>query len=296
MRDPFIFTEAYNCGKIAKVAIESFLKFHQGLTINVFGRQDDFKEVGINSDLVNYIDLGDDEVLRGLYKNGHEGTAYIFASVLLRKFGDYESVIHFDSDVLFREECISDIKEGLANGYHLIGQRRNYEKNRSGLGSLHGQSLKGVPDTIGTCFFGIDLGKITISDFETVRKMCLGGISLTGEPILDFFDPVSFHVMHNGGSIKYLSNIDYGGGDEIGNWDNGFPTLNLMCDFGKKFVHFAGVGSGLNFHKNGSGNVPITYSSWAKERYNLYSILFYGETQGKYDTDAYKKMKSELEL
>src|SRR6056300_1156242 len=98
MRDPLIFTEAYNCGKIAKVAIESFLKFHQGLTINVFGRQDDFKEVGINSDLVNYIDLGDDEVLRGLYKNGHEGTAYIFASVLLRKFGDYESVIHFDSD------------------------------------------------------------------------------------------------------------------------------------------------------------------------------------------------------
>ena len=296
MKEPFIFTEAYNCGKIAKIAIESFLKFHPNLLVNVFGKDDDFRDIGINSDLVNYIDLSDNETLQRLYKNGHEGTAYIFASVLLGKFGDYRKVIHFDSDVLFREECISDITEGFDQGYHLVGQRRNYEKNRSGLDSLQGRSLKGVPDTVGTCFFGLDLEKLTVSDPETVRRMCLGGISLTGEPILDFFDPVSFHVMHNEGSIKYLSNTDYGGGDERGNWDNGFPALNLMCDFGKKFVHFAGVGSGLNFHKNGSGNVPISYSSWAKERYNLYSVLFFGETQGKYDTDAYKKMKSELEL
>lgn len=294
MKEPFIFTEAYNCGKIAKVAIESFLKFHRGLTVNVFGREDDFKEIAINSYFVNYINLDGDEILQGLYKNGHEGTAYIFAIVLLGKLGDYERVIHFDSDILFREECISDIKDGFENEYHLIGQRRNYEKNRAGLNSLYGQSLKGVPDTIGTCFFGVDLDKITISDFETVRRMCLGSISLTGEPILDFFDPVSFHIIHNGGRIKYLSNIDYGGGDEMGNWDNGFPALNLMCDFGKKFVHFAGVGSGLNFTNNGSGNVTPTYSDWAKGRYNLYSKLIYKEDIGEYDLQAFEKMSEEL--
>jgi hypothetical protein len=292
----FIFTEAYNCGKIARVAIESFLKYHPKETVNVFGKKIDFKEVGIDSLRVNYIPLDDDITLKNLYVNGHAGTSYIHAGVLLKKYGEYKNIIHFDSDVLFRDECISDITKSLEEGYSLVGQRRNYEKNRGGVEDIGGKSLKGIPDTIGTCFFGMDLESLTIKNFETVMKMCVGGISLTGEPILDYFDPVSFHVMKNGGKVKYLPNIDYGGGDHLGNWDNGFYELNLLCDFGKKLVHFAGVGSGLNFKKNGSGNVPKTYSSWAKERYNLYSMLFCGENIGPYDENAYKKMKTELEL
>lgn len=296
MEDVFIFTEAYNCGKIAKIAIESFFEHHEEYTINVFGNLKDFEEIGIKSSLINYISLDDNIELSNLYKNGHHGTAYIFASVIDKKFGDYSKIMHFDSDVLFRDECISDIEEGFSTGYHLVGQRRNYEKNRPGLEMINGQTVKGIPDTIGTCFFALDLSKISVTDFDILRKMCVGGISLTGEPILDFFDPVSFHVLRNGGKVKYLSNIDYGAGDEQGNWDNGFLELNRLCDFGKKFVHFAGVGSGLNFTKNGSGNVPITYSSWAKERYNLYSILFYGENIGKYDENTYNKIKYQLQL
>ena len=296
MEDIFIFTEAYNCGKIARVALESFLKFHPELKVTVFGLEQDFNEINIDSKHVIYYPLDNDETLKNLYMNGHQGTAYIFASVLSGRYGSYQKIIHFDADVIFREECLSDIKEGFDNGYHLIGQRRNYEKNRSKLTSVGGKSLIGVTDTIGTCFFGIDSSKITVEDFSLLHRMCVGGVSLTGEPILDFFDPVSFHVMHNDGKVKYLSSINYGGGDENGNWDNGFNGLNLLCDFGKKFVHFAGVGSGLNFHKNGSGNVPVTYSSWAKERYNLYSMLFCGENIGPYDENAYKKMKKELEL
>lgn len=296
MRDLLIFTEAYNCGKIARVALESFLKFHEGLVVTIFGLKKDFIDIGIESSRIVYYSLDEDKTLRDLYKNGHSGTAYIFASVLSGAYGSYQRIVHFDADVIFREECISEIIDGFHEGYHLIGQRRNYEKNRPGLTSIGGMSLQGIPDTIGTCFFGIETSKISIDDFSKLHKMCVGGISLTGEPILDFFDPVSFHVMHNGGKVKYLESGDYGGGNKEGSWDNGFHELNLMCDFGKKFVHFAGVGSGLNFHKNGSGTVPTTYSSWAKERYNLYSVLFYGENIGPYDENAYKKMKAELEL
>ena len=296
MRDVFVFTEAYNCGKIAKIAIQSFLEHHPGHKVNVFGKDSDFKDIGIKSGYINYISLENDEKLKELYKNGHAGTSHIHANVLLKTYGDYDRIIHFDSDVLFREECVSDIIKAWEKGFSLIGQRRNYEKNRGGLKYINGMSVTGIKDTVGTCFFGMDLKDLKIKDPEIVRKMCQGAISLTGEPILDYFDPVSFHVMHNGGRIKYLSSLDYGGGDENGSWDNGFNDLNLLCDFGKKFVHFAGVGSGLNFTNNGSGNVPTSYSEWAKDRYNLYSILFYGETQGKYNTDAYKKMKSELDL
>jgi hypothetical protein len=102
--------------------------------------------------------------------------------------------------------------------------------------------------------------------------------------------------MHNSGKVLYLSSEDYGGGDPAGNWDNGFHGLNLLCDFGKKFVHFAGVGSGLNFHKNGSGNVPPSYSDWAKGRYNLYSKLIYKEDVGEYDVQAFEKMSEELKV
>ena len=291
MKDVFIFTEAYNCGKIAKIAIESFFNHHKEHTINVFGNLKDFEEIGIESPLINYISLDGNNELSNLYKNGHLGTAYIFASVISGNFGEYKKIIHFDSDVLFRDECISDILEAFKNGYHLIGQRRNYEKNRGGL-----KGFNGIPDTIGTCFFGMDLDKLTIDDFDILQKMCAGHISLTGEKILDFFDPVSFHVMRNSGRVEYLNNSSYGGGDENGSWDNGYKDLNLLCDFGEKFVHFAGVGSGLSFHKNGSGNVPNSYSEWAKKRYYLYSMLFYGKEEGNYDKEAFTKMSNQLEL
>lgn len=296
MTEPFIFTEAYNCGKIARVAIRSFLEHHQGYSVNVFGKASDFKDIGIESDLINYISLENDGKLKELYKNGHAGTSHIHANVLLKAYGDYSHVIHFDSDVLFRDECISDIIKAWEEGFSLIGQRRNYEKNRSGLKYVGGMSVAGIPDTVGTCFFGMDLTDLSIKDPEVVRRMCQGSISLTGEPILDYFDPVSFHVMRNGGRVKYLSSLDYGGGDENGNWDNGFDGLNLLCDFGKKFVHLAGVGSGLNFINNGSGNVPASYSDWAKERYNLYSKLFYNEETGNYDELAFEKMSKELKV
>jgi hypothetical protein len=296
MSNTFIFTEAYNCGIIAREAIRTFLMFHPDHSLNVFGKDVDIEEIGINDARINYISLDLEEELSIFYENGHQGTAHLFASVLLKKFGDYDKIIHFDSDVIFRDECISDIFSAFASGFSLIGQRRNYEKNRQGLDSLYGISLKGVPDTVGTCFFGMKLDKLTVTDIDTVRKMCVGGISLTGEPIIDFFDPVSFHVMHNDGKLKYLDFIDYGGNNENGSWDNGFPELNLMCDFGRKFVHFAGVGSGLNFTKNGSVRVPDSYSNWAKKRYNLYSMLFYGETNGDYDMDSYQKILKELNI
>jgi hypothetical protein len=295
MKKPFIFTEAYDCGKIANVAIESFLKFHPKETINVFGKNEDFEEIK-NQKGVNFISLDHDQRLKELYEHGHAGTSYIFASVISKKFGDYDRIVHFDSDVLFRGECLSEIYEGFEDGFHLIGQRRNYEKNRPGLTLVGGRSVVGIPDTVGTCIFALDLSKVTVSDFELLRRLCVGGASLTGEPILDFFDPVSFHVMSNQGKVKYLSSIDYGAGDENGNWDNGHHELNLLCDFGEKFVHFAGIGSGLKFIKKGNGSVPDSYAEWAKKRYNIYAALFLFEEIRDDNKEDYEKFKQELNL
>ena len=53
--------------------------------------------------------------------------------------------------------------------------------------------------------------------------------------------------------------------------------MNDLYDCGKKMIHFAGIGSGMNFYYNGNGSVPESYSNWAKERFSLYMKLFYNE-------------------
>lgn len=272
MSKTLIFTEAYNCGKIARKALESFAKYHDQ-TVHVVGTHKDFKELkGLKN--IEIIDVSSDEHLKEYYKNGHLGTAYIFAKAITRGYGDFDRVIHFDSDVIFRAECISDIEKGFEEGYDLIGQRRCYENNRCSREDIRGI---GLADVVGTCFFGVNVDSISKYDFPTLQRMIVGYHNPFNHPILDFFDPVSFDIMNNGGDVKYLDSKDYGSTDARGSLDNGFGEINGVFDFGEKFIHFAGIGSGMNFYNNGNDNVPDSYADWAKERYSLYVKLFYNE-------------------
>ena len=287
MNDTFIFSICYNCGKILKKALESFFKFHPNEKVHIFGTAKDFKELKDFNQNLEFIELSGDDKLKEYYKNGHFGTAYIMAKVLKKEFGDYKNIIHFDSDVIFREECLSDIVFGFEQGYDLIGQRRSYEKNR-----CNRNDLVGIPDVIGTCFFGLNLEKLPNYEFDILHRMVAGYHNPHKHPILDFFDPVSFDILYNGGKLKYLDNNDYGASNEEGSWANEYPELNLLFDFGKKFVHFAGIGSGMNFYYNGSGTVPVSYSDWAIERFSLYEKIFYNEDlKVLYNTDTYEKIK-----
>lgn len=286
--DIFIFTIAYNCGKILKKALETFFKYHPTQKIHVFGTYKDFKELKEFQKNIEYIELSEDINLRECYKHGHLGTAYIFTKVLQKEYGDYDKIIHFDSDVIFRQECLSDILNGFKDGYDIIGQRRSYEKNK-----CNRTDLIGLPDVIGTCFFGINLNKISKYDFQTLHRMIVGYYNPYNHPIMDFFDPVSFDILNNGGKIKYLNNVEYGSSDENGNWDNNNLELNTLFDFGEKFIHFAGIGSGMNFYNNGNGSVPDSYADWAKERFSLYMKLFYNEDLSiPYNIKTYNKIKS----
>ena len=285
--DTFIFTICYNCGKILKKALETFFQFHPDQKVHVFGTAKDFKELKGFTQNLEFIELSGDDSLRELYKNGHAGTAYIVAKVLKKEYGNYTKIIHFDSDVVFREECLSDITKGFEEGYDLIGQRRSYEKNR-----CNRNDLTGIPDAIGTCFFGMNLDKLPEHDFSTLHRMVAGYYNPHAHPILDFFDPVTFDVLYKGGKIKYLDFNEYGASNADGSWANEYPELNLLFDFGRKFVHFAGIGSGMNFYYNGDGSVPSSYSDWAKERFSLYMKLFYNEDLTvPYNLDTYEKVK-----
>jgi hypothetical protein len=289
-KDVFIFTIAYNCGKVLNKMLESFHEHHDA-KIHIFGTHKDFK-AALKHNNNEYIELSTDEQVREYFKQGHLGTSYIWTKVLKGEYGNYKKVIQIDSDVIFRDECLSDILNKFDEGYDLVGPRRPYENNKCGRDDVRGL---GLPDAVSTYFLGINLEKISNYEFNTLHRMVVGYYNPFGYPIIDFFDPVSFDIIKNGGKMFYLNFKDYGCADEQGNSDNGFPKMNELYDFGNKIIHFAGIGSGQNFVNNGPGNVPTTYVDWAKERYALYMKLFYNEDVGvSFDEEIYETTKKAL--
>jgi lipopolysaccharide biosynthesis glycosyltransferase len=124
-KDVFIFAIAYNCGKVLNKMLESFHKYHNA-RIHIFGTQDDFKDAMSHPNNV-YVDLTNDENTKLGFEQGHVGTAYIWTKVINKEFGDYSKVIQIDSDVIFREECLSDVFSKFDEGYDLVGPRRAYK-------------------------------------------------------------------------------------------------------------------------------------------------------------------------
>jgi hypothetical protein len=283
--DIFVFAIAYNCGKVLNKMLESFHEHHDA-KIHVFGTHKDFKDA-LRHPNNEYIEVSTDEQLKEYFKQGHLGTSYIWAKVLSGEYGNYSRVIQIDSDVIFRKECLSDITNKFDEGYDLVGPRRPYRNNKCGR-----DDIRHLDDVVSTYFIGVNLKKISKYNFNTLHRMIVGYYCPVGNPILDFFDPVSFDIIRNDGKVFYLPFEDYGSTDENGNSDNGFTKLNDLFDFGNKIIHFAGIGSGMNFYYNGNGNVPATYTEWAKKRFSLYMKVFYNEDiEFEYEEEDYKLLK-----
>lgn len=281
----FIFAIAYNCGKVLNKMLESFHKHHDA-KIHLFGTHKDFKDAMKHSNN-EYIEVSTDTQLKEYFKQGHLGTSYIWTKVLMGEYGNYSKVVQIDSDVVFREECLSDITNKLEEGYDLVGPRRPYKNNK-----CNRDDIRHLDDVVSTYFLGVNLDKISKYDFNTLHRMIVGYYCPVGNPILDFFDPVSFDIIRNGGKVCYLPFEDYGSTDENGNSDNGFTKLNDLYDFGNKIIHFAGIGSGMNFYYNGNGNVPPTYTEWAKKRFSLYMKVFYNEDiEFAFEQEDYELLK-----
>ena len=313
MRDDiFVFTEAYNCGKVLNPSLESFHKYHDQ-TVHIFGTRDDFDE--LNPDTRNhpnnrFIDLTNDATLKSLYTQGHAGTSYIFAKVFSNHYG-IAKVIHFDSDNVFRKESLSLITQAFDEGFDVVGPRRCYRYNRNNRDDIRHQ-----PDTVHTSFFGMKINvltkigfschvkefpKVTLSLYGTwmkskFRKMCEGSYCpFKYFKILDFFDPVTYDALINGAKFFFLDHDLVGGFDEFGSIDNVYPGINVIeYDIGENLVHFAGVGSGYSIHRGKSSPVP-SYADWALGRYAFYAKLFFDEDIGyEYNVELYKKTKEIL--
>ena len=289
-KTPFIFTEAYNCGLILRKCLESFFKFHPDTIVNVFGTAKDFKELGRFPN-VEYNDLTDDEQLRECFKNGHLGTAHIGTRVIKEFSNGSDYIIHFDSDIIFKKESISLLTEKINEGYDLIGPVRCYKNNMNGR-----KDLSHLKDVAQTYFYAFNKMKIGNYDFNTLRQMVVGYHNPLNHPILDYFDPVSFDILKNGGKVFFLNPDDVGGLTLEGNRKNKFEKINTDMDFGDNLMHFAGIGSGIKFYQKGADNAAPQYVEWALKRFALYSkVILDKEIENvSVDNEIYELLKKEL--
>lgn len=286
MDDFFIYTEAYNCGLIVKKCLETLHNYHNEKVV-IFGTEEDFKHITPHNNNI-LIDISDHiDIING-FNNGHRGTATILAKIINNTFTDKTKIIHFDSDTIFTGECILELKNRLLNGFDLVGPYRCYKNNLNGR-----KDLDNLTDVVQTYIFGFDKNKITKRSLEELVPMCQGLKNPYGHPILDFFDPISFDILYNGGKVYFLDFNDYGGMDETGNKHNIYGEINVKIDFGSKLIHFAGVGSGMNFYNNNNNNTHEGYKTWAKSQYIIYQKLFYNENfVGEYDHEKYLVIKN----
>lgn len=271
MNKSFIFTEGYNCGLILNKCLKSFRKYHPDTVVNVFGTSSDFKDIEEKNN-INFINIENDELLKNDYKFGHRGTATLFYKVIKEYAKDYNYIIHFDSDVIFRKESLSLLLKQIERGYDLIGPRRCYKLNLNGR-----KDLSNLEDVVQTYFFAFNKTKISEYPYQILHQMIEGHYNPLGHAVLDFFDPISFDILKNGGLPFYLNYEEVGAQNELGDRINKYGKICSYLDFGDNLVHFAGIGSGMKFYTKGVEGANVGYADWAMKRYALYIKLFYNK-------------------
>lgn len=286
----FIFTESYGCGLILKKCLESFFRHHSDTIVHVFGTHKDFKELGKFKN-VEYIELSDDYELKECFKHGHLGTAHIGARVIKEFSKGFDYIIHFDSDVIFQKESLSLLYDKIEEGYDLIGPVRCYKNNMNGR-----TDLSNLSDVSQTYFYAFNKTKISDYNFVDLRNMIVGFYNPLNHPILDYFDPVSFDILKNGGKSFFLDVDLVGGLTMNGNRKNKYEELNSDMDFGENLMHFAGVGSGMKFYFQGSEQTNKSYVDWALKRFALYYKLLYGISADNIEVDdkIFELLKKEI--
>lgn len=284
--DLFIFTEVVNCGLIGRIAFQTFHKYHTR-KLHIFGRTEDFADLEPHPNNV-FHSLDDRPDILEAFQAGHKGTSKIWTKVIQEQKEKY--VLHIDSDVVFRGDAVEEVIQKLGE-YDLVGSMRNYPNNPH----KHRDDVRFLPDVTATYCFGFNRELIPPMETHLLERLVENSLDQTVAyellqkypwyqyvPTLDYFDPVAFILLQHGGKVHILNNDVMGGFDNEGGKKNKYGVLNKDCDFGDKIVHFASVGSGLNFYKKMKEQthiqVPDWYVNYGVAKFDLYIRLFFNRS------------------
>ena len=288
----YIFTECVNCPEICVNSLKSFFHYHNA-PVHVFlcKKDKEYFNKHFTHDLIKYV-FCDDCIMDIYQTSGHLGTAMIWANVILQNKN--QKIVHFDSDTIFRGNMVEDILAKLKEGFDLVGPIRCYKYNLN-----NRDDIRHHPDVVSTYCFGFNPHLIDLFPFQILIRMCRGFYNPLGWKVLDFFDPVSFNILKNGGKPFFFDFNIIGGLNEKGDKLNNYKDLNVLIgDVGDKIIHFSSVGSEINFKKaakqNKSTTVPISYVKNSLRTLACYNFFLFGKhsdlLQELYN-DEYKRYK-----
>ena len=278
----FVFTEVVHCGIIGRVAFQTFHKFHTR-KLHIYGRTEDFEAIEEHPNNV-YHTLDDCPEILEAFQAGHKGTSKVWTKAILEAKEQY--LVHIDSDVVFRGDAVEEVIQKLGE-YDLVGPVRPYPNNPN-----KRDDVRFLPDVVGTYCFGFNKALIPVKEPHLLERLVENSLDpmVVAEmrykypwyqyvPTIDYFDPVSFIMVQHRAKLCILDIDVMGGFATDGSKKNKYGVLNEDCDFGDKIVHFASVGSGLNFlQKQKAGTaiqVPEWYVDYALGKLDLYLRLFY---------------------
>jgi hypothetical protein len=270
---PFIWTEAVGCGEILPPVVESFLAHHQFI-LHVFGYEQDLINLP-QSDRIVPMPIRDKNnespdglsfasEIRKAYRNGHEGTAFLWGAVISSRPEEY--LIHLDSDTIFLDDVVSPIISKLNCGYGIVGTRRPYREQ------VKTNNVKGYRkvffyfyrDAVNTHAFGFNRKAIKEKSFKIIQQKILyrhsNKLLQRIYPVIDFFDSVTFEITRSKG-IFYLDSFD----------QQRSGKHNRNGEFERSMISFAAVGSGCNFYKNPESLTSESYKRFALASFSLYS-------------------------
>lgn len=288
----FIHTECVNCPEICINAIKSFYKTHPELKLNVFLTQEDSVYLNsklpeeINNNMIYHIVS---DVLKNVYKqNGHLATAMLWNYVILNCTSSLKKIIHIDSDVFFRGDIVIDVIKKMEEGYDIVGGCRAYKK----FNQDHNLNLK---DTVSTYCFGYDpkfIDEAFIIDDTMLVPMLRGFFNPLGHKVQDFFDPVTFTMLHNKAKMFHISNEVIGYLDTDMNQNSYAKGEFPNFDVADKIIHFSAVGSGLTYRKNGyQSNVPKSYLESGLNSLKNYEAIFNPDCFSDTDSEEIKTIR-----
>lgn len=272
-----IYTECVNCPEICLNAILSYQRYHP-YPVHIYLTPTDLAYFEMHKDVYDLsrivFQCVNDSMINIYQQDGHLGTAMIWENVI-RSYPSH-NIIHFDSDVIFRGDVVNDIIRGLYSN-DLVGPIRCYKNNLNGRDDIRHQ-----PDVISTYCFGFKASMVRANEYkpEELVSMIRGYSTQLPFHILDFFDPVSYVILNNGGKMKTINFNVIGGLNQEGSKQNSYPILNTKMDCGDKIIHFASVGTGLSMKKamkkGLTTQIPQSYVEHSFRTLATYQYLLFG--------------------
>jgi hypothetical protein len=262
----FIWTEAYNCGELLGPMLDSYIT-HNEMPINVFGTKQDLEYIKNKSPLIithisdsknSIINYKFEKKILKKYKKGHKGTALLWSKIIRDCKERY--FLHLDSDNIFLGDVTTELINAMKQSFAIAGSRRSYFYRNYRKQGRDGKALDKLPDAVNTDCFIFDTNFVRVFPKVFLKRKIVGKRSIK-HPVVDFFDPITFEIINNGGNVFYADSPLEGSTSKI----------NTSSDFMQNRISFTAVGSGVNFYKNPDIKVPIGYKNFALQSYALYS-------------------------